>query len=258
MKDYTIAVTLWSPGNTLEFELEPDTMLRCEVGNRSKARAQAQLRVFEATVTLFKNFPSGDAEKLETVKLTGDEWTDVRENLDVQGFMKDIMESGATGLKGHLFTHLMPGPAPAPQHVVDAASELAQAGFRARTWSHLDSSGGKRERRSYMSVDVPVADPRFSWSDLRIQVTPICAQTSPSSVSTKSPSGFDYNDLGNGVFSVSVDCTTAAHAKLATQLFLQPLGAEGKIVGPGSLPQARHDELLAAFGASAPDRPRPR
>ncbi|MFK4705673.1 hypothetical protein ABIC83_002512 [Roseateles asaccharophilus] len=258
MKDYTVAVTLWSPGNTFEFELEPDTMLRCEAGNRSKARAQAEQPVFEATLTLLKNYPHGGAEKLETVKLTGDEWTDVRENLNVQGFMKDVLESGETDLKGQLFKRLMPGPVPAPQHAVDAAAALGQAGFRARTWSHIDSFGGKRERRSYMSVDVPVADPRFSWSDLRIQVTPICAQTCPSSAASSTPSGFDFNDLGNGTFSVSVDCTTEAHAKLATQLFLKPLGADGKIVGPASLPKARHDEILASLGATAPARPRPR
>ncbi|MEJ6002552.1 hypothetical protein [Paucibacter soli] len=260
MNPHSIFITTWSPGDTFEFELTPATTLR-HPGPESGVLIDSQ-PVFEATVSLVKNYPNGDGELLEKVKLTGEQWLDFRENLNVPGFMKDIQESGHTGLKGHIQKNLMPGPVDNPHYLANAVMSLMGSGFAAIGYTMMSTEGDERVRRCHIAVDyIDENDARFAWNVGTTEVTPICAQTSPKRVSSHSPSGFHYNIRPGGQFSVSMSCNTPAEAALAIKLFTQPDSPDGKVRGPMSYSKADLAALLSSLGqAAAPgarNRPRP-
>ena len=252
MDPHSIHICLWSPGNTFEFELEPNMVIAH--APRQTTRMDDEHPVFEAEITMVKNYPTGDGEVVDRVKLTGEQWVDFRDNLNVASFMATIIGSGETGLKAAINKNLMPGAVPAPQYLEDAAKAIRAAGFNAeavaRTTRCSFVNGGLIRSQHIVIDNIEDPDPRFSWSSHAVSVTPIVAQIGAKVVHSRSPSGFSYNINDNGSYRVSMECNTEADAALAVRLFTKPYGPDGTVVGPWGLNRQQLSDAVDQIASS--------
>mgnify|MGYP003599304384 FL=1 len=120
-----------------------------------------------------------------------------------------------------------------PDYLLKAEATLVAAGFDAAAYVHEGFGVGLQTRRSQgIRVQVPAADPRICWHTHNSNVTAFVAQVHPNTALLATPTGFEFNKLADGSYSLAASLPDEHQADVFVECFRRPFGPDDAIMGP--------------------------